>query len=271
MALLCISGYKQIVKLLILCPIPVEYNACRQVMGLRDIQPIAGCRSGRTNIGNNEILAVQSGPGKSRVTSATVAAIYEFEPDLILDSGACAGIEPGILIGEVILSGDCFEYDLWGRGIPRKRIPEMQLISGLGLLPPSLRESICREAVGQGRLVDTNIRVGSQACGEHLVNSFTMRERLHSLFYASGANWETAGVYIGSLRRMLPPLSFRIVTDLGDETALDDFRKQVKEKARTLYRYLQVLVETGWFVLFMGQWGQLSQETIRGLPAGVRP
>ena len=74
-----------------------------------------------------------------------------------------------------------------------------------------------------------------------------------------------------TLKNCLPPLSVRIVTDLGDEQALNDFRANVKKKARELYRYLQVLAEYGWFGRFHECWQKLDRSIIDRLPQSVLP
>ena len=51
-------------------------------------------------------------------------------------------------------------------------------------------------------------------------------------------------MFIAALRSSLPALSFRVVTDLGDRNALCDFRRQVRPRARELYRYLSACWST---------------------------
>jgi nucleoside phosphorylase len=259
------------VKLLLICPFPVEFNACREVLGLRDAKPISGCRAARGVAGNADMFALESGPAKARAAAATAAGCLAFSPDLVVDSGSCAGTESGAFVGEVILCRDCYEYDIGGSGFPIRGIPEMKLPSGVSLLPSADRETLLREAGETGSTENFQVRVGNQACGELLVQSQEMREALYTLFQASAANWETAGVFVGALKNCIPPLSVRIVTDLGDEQALSDFRANVKNKARELYRYVQVLAEFGWFDRFRECWQKLDRSVVDRLPQKVLP
>jgi nucleoside phosphorylase len=258
------------VKLLVICPIPVEFRACRETLGLRDSAVLAGCRTGRGSCGGAEILAVESGPAKARSSNATTLGCVRLEPDLVVDTGSCAGVEPGGAVGQFLLGLDCHEYDIGGDGFPVRAIPEMRLPSALSLLRGELRESLLREAADVGAGLGHQVRVGNQACGEFLVRSVQMRELLHSLFQACGANWETAGVFVAALRSSIPPLSIRVVTDLGDEQALSQFRSNVKTQAQELYRYLRLLLESGWFGRFLDRWaaGALAPES---LPEQVLP
>ncbi len=258
-------------KLFFICPIPVEFNSCREILRLRDTSPLMGCKTGRCVIGNSEIIAIESGPAKARAASATAAGCIHYCPDLVIDSGTCAGIEPGAIVGQIIVSECCYEYDISGNGFPAKSIPEMKLPSGFNILSSSIRESLQRDAVLKGRSSGFSVRVGTQACGEYLIGSLSMREALFSLFHVSGSNWETAGVFIAALKNNIPPISIRVVSDLGNENTLRDFRKNVKRKSKDLYRYIQLLIETGWFSRFIEAWMRIDKKAISKLSSYVLP
>jgi nucleoside phosphorylase len=259
------------VKLLVICPIPVEFRACREVLGLRDSARIVGCRTARGNCGGAEILAIESGPAKARSANAATAGCLTMQPDGVVDSGTCAGVDPGASIGQFVLALDCHEYDLGGEGFPTRAIPEMHLPSALSLMAADLREPLLQEAAQLSAAAGHQLRVGSQACGEFLVRSPAMREALYGLFRACGANWETAGVFVAALRSGLPPLSIRVATDLGDEQALRQFRANVKAQAQELYAYLRQLLESGWFGRFLSGWASLDAPLREGLAEQVKP
>jgi len=256
-------------KLLILCPIPVEYSACREVLGLRDLPALAGCRSGYAAAGEGELYCLETGPGKARAATAAMLGIQRYGPDLLLDSGSCAGIGPGASIGQIVAARECFEVDLAGTPFPRRLLPEMRLPSAFSFLPEKAGEALLGEAVQRGEA--GCLRLGNQACGEFLIHSGELREELHRVFRAAAGNWETAGVFIAALKSSLPALSFRVVTDLGDGNALRDFRAQVRRRSRELYRYLSGLLECGWFGRFLEQWGRLEPSLLASLPSRVLP
>ncbi len=258
-------------KILVNCPVPAEFNACREVLALRDIPRLAGCRAARREVSGQEVLAVESGPGKARAASAASAAIPAMGCDMVLDSGSCAGVAPGAVIGEIILAGDCFEYDISGYGIPSRSIAEMHLPSAFAFLSPGDRDALQRRAVEEAGAAGERLRLDRQLCGEYVVQSLERREHLYGLFQAGGANWETAGVYVAGLRHSLPVLSMRVVTDLGNERALADFRRNVRPAARRLYRAVEALLVTGWFSHFAERWQAGPAGRSERLPASVRP
>jgi adenosylhomocysteine nucleosidase len=258
-------------KILVIAPFPVEFNASRDVLGLTEGKKIAGLRSASAMVQADEWLALQCGPGKARAAVAACIGIREFKPDLLLDSGSCAGIQPGLAIGQIILADHCIEYDLGGSGLPRKDIPEMHTPSGFHFLPQGAREYLLRRAFDYGKQEGLSVVGGSQACGEFLIDTLALRERLYRLFHAAGANWESAGVFIAGLRHALPVLSARVITDLGNKDALRDFHANIKPCTRNLYRFIKALQTMGWFAAFKTEWNKLDGEILAKLPVAVLP
>ena len=258
-------------KLLILCPIPVEYSACRSSLSFRELPGLTGRRACYGTMGEAEVFAVETGPGKARAAASAAFAIRRLGPDLLLDSGSCAGIEPGTVIGEIVVARECYEVDLAGTPFPRRVLPEMRLESALSFLPVESAAGLLREAVELGRAGGWNLRAGNQACGEFLIHSEPLRAELYGIFQAAAGNWETAGVFIAALKASLPALSFRVITDLGNQYALRDFLRQVKPRSRELYAFLGELARAGWFGRFLLHWGRLEKPILDSLPSRVLP
>jgi adenosylhomocysteine nucleosidase len=235
------------VRILLNCPVPVEFTSCRSLLSLRDAGHVAGCRCARAPVAGVDFVALQSGPGKARAAAAAAAAIAAFAPDLVVDTGTCGALDPELVVGTVVIGRSCVEYDIAGSGLPRRIMPEMRLPSALSLLPRSPMDRLLRAAVEVGRGTDHHVRHGIQACGEFFIDSPKLRDRLAALTGALAADWESAGVFVAALRAGLPPVSVRSVSDLGDERSLADFRRNARRVSRELYGFLRSLAEAGWF------------------------
>jgi adenosylhomocysteine nucleosidase len=242
------------VRILLICPVPIEFTSCRSLLSLRDAGAVAGCRCARGSVAGLEAVALQSGPGKARAAAAAAAAIPAVAPDLVVDTGTCGALDTGLVVGAVIVGRSCVEYDISGSGLPRRIIPEMRLPSVLSLLPRPQADRLVRAAVEVGRGTDLHVREGVQACGEFFIQSPDIRDGLAALTGALAANWETAGVFVAALRAGIPPLSLRAVSDLGDERSLRDFRHNVRRVSRELYGCVRSLAEAGWFAQLHGRW-----------------
>lgn len=250
-------------RILLVCPVPVEFTSARSMLSLRDAGEAAGCRSARGTVAGVDAVALQSGPGKARAAAATAAAIAALAPDLVVDAGTCGALDPGLMVGAAIIGRSCVEYDLSGSPLPRRIIPEMRLPSALSLLPRPHADRLVRAAVEIGRGVAVHVREGVLACGEHLVQSPAARDPLAALTGALAATWETAGVFVAALRSGLPPLSLRAVSDLGDERSLIDFRRNARRVSRGLYGYVRSLAEAGWFAQVHGRWREAGLDAAR--------
>ena len=67
-------------RVLLVCPIPLEYTSCRSALSLREAPVVLGCRAARGFPGNADVMAVESGPAKARAAAATVAASASSSP-----------------------------------------------------------------------------------------------------------------------------------------------------------------------------------------------
>ncbi len=258
-------------RVLLVCPIPLEFSTCRTILSLRDGPHVGGCPAARGEVAGVETIAVESGPAKARAAAATVAAVAQTGPDVVLDTGTCGALDGDLIVGALVLGTSCLEYDISGNGLPDRIIPEMKLPSGLDVLPRRESQKLSRGLIALGNDEGLHLRVGAQASGELFIQSLTVRESLFTVSGALACNWETAGVFIGALRSGVPPLSLRVVSDMGDEDALRDFRRTARRSTTALYRFLLRALEEGWMGSFHDQWKALPRGQRERLPQRVLP
>ena len=259
------------VRVLLVCPIPLEYSSCRAALSLRDTPAVQGCRAARGFAGNADVMSVESGPAKARAAACTVAAISQFQPDLVVDTGTCGALDGEMIVSTIVLGMSCLEYDISGYGLPNRVIPEMKLPSVFDLFPRREGQSLARTLAEHGKDHGLHVRTGIQACGEFFIQSAQVRESLHAVSGAIACSWETAGVFVAALRSSIPPLSIRVVSDLGDEDALRDFRRNARRCSQGLYRFIGDSLESGWFVKVYDQWRQSPRGHGDRLPQKVLP
>jgi adenosylhomocysteine nucleosidase len=259
------------VRLILVCPIPLEYASCRTALSLRDAASLLGCRVARGAVGTVDIMAVETGPAKARAAASTVAAISSFQPDIVVDTGTCGALEGDLIVNAVVLGLSCLEYDISGYGLPNRIVPEMRLPSVFELFARRDSQKLIRSFTELAKDQGLHARSGVQACGEFLIQSSDVRESLHAVSGAVACSWETAGVFVAALRSGIPPLSLRIVSDLGDEDALRDFRRNARRSSQRLYRLLRAALESGWFADIYEQWKKAPRGMVERLPSRVLP
>jgi adenosylhomocysteine nucleosidase len=259
------------VRVLLVCPIPLEYTSCRAALSLRDAEPVLGCRVARGFAGPVDVMSVESGPAKARTAASTVAAIMQFQPDLVVDTGTCGALDAEMIVGTIVLGTSCLEYDISGYGLPSRVIPEMKLPSVFELFARRDGQALARALTEEGRDHGLHVRTGIQACGEFFIQSAQVRESLRAVSGAVACSWETAGVFVASLRSRIPPLSVRIVSDLGDEDALRDFRRNARRCSHGLYHFIGDAFQSGWFVSVYEEWKRSARGHADRLPRRVLP
>jgi len=258
-------------RVLLICPIPIEYTSCRGALSLRDAPTVLGCRTARGVVGSIDIMAVETGPAKVRAAAATVAGITHFQPDLVVDTGTCGALDDDMIVGAIVLATSCLEYDISGNGLPDRIIPEMKLPSFFELAPRREGQKLARAFTSLGKDRGLHVRTGVQACGEFFIQSAAVRDSLVAVSGALACTWETAGVFVAALRSRVPPLSIRVVSDLGDEDALRDFRRNARRCAQLLYRFVRDCLEAGWFVSLYDLWKTVPRGQVEHLPQKVLP
>jgi adenosylhomocysteine nucleosidase len=259
------------VRVLLVCPIPLEYTSCKTALSLRDAPLVLGCRVARGFAGGADVMAVESGPAKARAAAATVAAAGQFQPDLVVDTGTCGALDAEMIVGTIVLGSSCLEYDISGYGLPHRVIPEMKLPSVFDLFPRRDGQELSRAFAELGKDHGLQVRSGIQACGEFFIQSAEVRESLHAVSGAVACNWEAAGVFVAALRSQVPPLSIRVVSDLGDEDALRDFRRNARRCSQGLYKFTGDALESGWFVSVYERWKGAPRGHAERLPQKVLP
>lgn len=239
-------------KIIVLTAIPHEYKIACQALKVANDKVYEKEK-------NHSLYTILTGPGKACAAQSTADVIAKLNPDLIIDSGACAGIASNLKIGDLILAFNAYEIDLGYNQIPSKIKNNMKIDSSLSNLPfkyiQMLKDKACNLAQRQGiRLI-----FGKQACGERCLNSKLEKEKIARVFKVDGFCWETAAVFLAARRSGKPALSLRAVTDLGDEKALIDFRYNLKRVMPSLYDFINLLQKNSWLEEVLNMWKRLSE------------
>jgi 5'-methylthioadenosine/S-adenosylhomocysteine nucleosidase len=232
-------------KILIVCPLEFEYKIAKQIfnptiqINYYNLNIVCG------HIDENEIYIIKSGLGKTRSCIAAISGIEHFQPDFVLDTGSCGGILDTLSPGDIIIGYQCFEYDISGYGLPKKKQKMMEIHSGFN---KNIEKKI-QDLYNKRRII-----TGIQASGEFIIKDSKNKMLLRDLFDADACNWESSGVFLGALSRRKPCLSIRVVSDLADENLFSEYPKNIQGGLLDLYGFIKQAVQQKMFYTLLKLW-----------------
>lgn len=91
-------------KIAVITAMPEEYRAVADSLGTATAAQIGELRAGRFSQAGHEFLLVESGMGFHNAARAAEMLIREGCSDLLVTTGFCGGIAPGLLAGDVVVA-----------------------------------------------------------------------------------------------------------------------------------------------------------------------
>lgn len=192
----------------------VEVNGTRKVAGT----DFYICKYGSV-----EFILVRSGIGKVNAAVCTQILIDVFGVEAIINTGVAGAADPGLDVGDVVISDDLVEHDMdvSALGDPVGQVPRMDVFSFKSdekLI--SLAESAGKK-VGQGR----TIKVGRIVSGDQFISGEEKILYLRQKFGALAVEMEGAAIGHTCYINKIPFVVIRCISDRADKSASVDFAK----------------------------------------------
>lgn len=175
-------------------------------------------------IDGQSVTIVQSGIGKVNAAIATTLLIQHFEVDAVINTGSAGAIQPGMNIGELVISQELVYHDVNNEvfGYQYGQIPRMpeRFIANKNLI-----EKIETAA----RQQSWKVRRGLIVTGDSFVGSSAEIQRIKK-YFPSALVTEMEGTAVAQtcLQFNTPCVIIRAVSDTADEDASTDFDEFVK-------------------------------------------
>lgn len=224
-------------KILLICPVPPEFKACCSELSLNVQNRIGKSETITGNPDSSEILALHTGPGKKNIIKRLPNAVNEYNPDIIIDTGSCCSLNDKINIGDIIFALSSYQFKENNR-----------LDSFIAGLEQKKQEVWFKKVFTIAEKNNISIYKGIQVSDSFIIDSETKKKNILSKIKAEAYNWETAYVYEAAEKLKIPALSLRIITDLGNKTAIKDFYKNIKIQSGRLYNFVKILCNKKLFI-----------------------
>ena len=149
-----------------------------------------------------QIVIVVSKPGRKNAKKATRLLIEQSAPQWIINFGCAGAIAPHLNIGTMVVATSTAEY----------QIP-LQPIHWVPTEP--LFQSLFQP--------DLNIHLGPIISANQNVTTKELKQKLYQNYQALCVDWESAPIMQVCHDRRIPATAFRVITDLAEEQAIQQF------------------------------------------------
>lgn len=238
--------------ILILSALERELEAVRESMTDVDEVEISGHTFWRGTIAGSDVVGASVGIGKVNAAMVTTLAIDHFAPGVILFTGVAGGLDPALMIGDIVIAESVVQYDTGIAGPNGFRpyqpghLPFFNPTERVGYEPSSAlldRARAAVDAIEFGRVHGRTPRFffGTVATGDQFIESEADRRRIRDVFGAHAVEMEGAAVAQVAGHFGVDHLVIRAVSDLagpGSEVDFDRFLAEVTTNSLRVVRAL---------------------------------
>lgn len=234
------------IKVALICPCPIEYKTCRNILELSNETELAGRAVASKTSEDIDLMAIEAGPGKTQCASATQLVIDNFQPDYVIDVGGAGALSNELNINDIVCAKNAFEHDVydidkflkWPSGLTTSTALTRLLSSESGIIQ-EFTDWVALH--GSSRLV-----VGDIASGENIVSGGELRRDLRDKLGAIACNWETSAVLRTAQLNSVQAFSFRVITDTADRNYKEQIKQNWEGALKILYTVLKEFIHSGW-------------------------
>ncbi|WP_340278351.1 5'-methylthioadenosine/adenosylhomocysteine nucleosidase [Staphylococcus coagulans] len=190
-------------------------------------------------LNGKEIILTQSGIGKVNVAISTALLINEFKPAYIINTGSAGALQPGLSLGDVVISSEVAYHDADARafgyeigqipGMPATYKADQELFKKVDKVLKSLSQN-----GKEGLIVSGDSFIGTSAQCQTILASFP---------HALAAEMEAAAIAQTCFQFNTPFIITRAISDLADEEAGMTFEAFLKVASQSSSKMVSELVK----------------------------
>ncbi|AKS69076.1 5'-methylthioadenosine nucleosidase [Staphylococcus schleiferi] len=190
-------------------------------------------------LNGKEVILTQSGIGKVNVAISTALLINEFKPAYIINTGSAGALQPGLSLGDVVISSEVAYHDADARafgyeigqipGMPATYKADQELFKKVDKVLKSLSQN-----GKEGLIVSGDSFIGTSAQRQTILASFP---------HALAAEMEAAAIAQTCFQFNTPFIITRAISDLADEEAGMTFEAFLKVASQSSSKMVSELVK----------------------------
>lgn len=214
-----------------------EVEILKQEMTKLEETQIAHTRFYKGFLDGKAVVLLQSGIGKVNVAISTALLIDRFNPDYVINTGSAGGLQPGLTLGNVVISTQVGYHDADARafGYEMGQIPGMPATYEADDYLTDKVKSVLKtlnQGSMEGLIVSGDSFIGTEAQREVILKDFP---------HAIAAEMEAAAIAQTCYQFGKPFIVTRAISDLADGEAsmtFDEFLKVASKSSSEMVRAL---------------------------------
>ncbi|MCO4326613.1 5'-methylthioadenosine/S-adenosylhomocysteine nucleosidase [Staphylococcus agnetis] len=190
-------------------------------------------------LNNTNVVLIQSGIGKVNVAISTTLLIQQFKPELIINTGSAGGLQPGLSLGDVVVSTSVTYHDADARafgyamgqipGMPESYVADKTLIHHVNDVLNTLEQP-----VREGMIVSGDSFIGTEQQRAVILKHFPN---------AMAAEMEAAAIAQTCYQFNVPFIVTRAISDLADGDAGMTFEAFLKVASKSSSQMVIALIQ----------------------------
>ncbi|MEK9198860.1 5'-methylthioadenosine/S-adenosylhomocysteine nucleosidase [Ureibacillus sp. 179-F W5.1 NHS] len=99
-------------KIAVIGAMEEEVELLRNALANTETTTIANSEYTTGTYNDKEVVLLKSGIGKVNAAMSTTALLYEFKPDVVINTGSAGGYDPSLEVGAIVISDEVRHHDV---------------------------------------------------------------------------------------------------------------------------------------------------------------
>lgn len=190
-------------------------------------------------LGNHEVVVVQSGIGKVNAAICAQILIDDFQVTHIINTGVAGSLNSDLDIGDIVVSVDAVQHDFTVEAIGFKKGE----IPFTGLAAFAADEDLRKKAMDAVHAVlpEINVVEGRVCSGDQFISSDEVKAQIINNFAGDCTEMEGAAIAQVCYLNNVPFVILRAISDKADDSghiSFEEFEKKAAVNSASVVRYM---------------------------------
>lgn len=217
----------------------IEVNYFKEVIENPQVKTISGIDFYSGVIGNHQVVVARCGIGKVFAAICAEAMILNYNPDVIINTGAAGGLSPELSITDIAVATAVVQHDMDTSPLG----DPVGLVSGINIVEFPADKSYGDKLVEAAESLGLNCVRGIIASGDTFVATNEQRARIRKSFNAIACEMEGAAVGHVCYVNQVPFVIVRSISDSSSDSATMEYPEFVKIAAKNSFEVLYRMLE----------------------------